>query len=382
MKKQTLTFLTSTAVAFGMIVAVGGVSLRSTTPVYADSPTKLQKGEFWTCPMHSQVKQSGPGECPICGMDLVKKTLSAPHHEHHDSAASQSQAQPQAQSQVSPPQNELPTGHDRFELSLPQQQLIGVKTGKVTRRALFNEIRAPGRVAFDPELYTAQSEYQEALQQLQRVSASPLADVRHSAARMVESSKMRLKILGLSDAQISALATGKGTSDSQLLLPQSGGGNWIYAEVSEMDLHSITPGLEVEITASSLQGSALKGKVVSVDRILNTTTRTAKVRIEVPQAKQTLRPETYVDTKILAPLGNLLAVPFDAVFDTGKETWVFIAEGNGKFSPRLVRVQLHAGDWIAIESGLKEGDSIVTSANFLIDSESRLRGAALEGVTQ
>jgi len=366
MKKQNFIFLTSTAIAVGMAVALGGVSLQlRESAAHADSPTKSQKIEFWTCPMHSQVKQNGPGECPICGMDLVKKTLSAPQHEDHVATEA-----------------ELPQGHDRFELSLPQQQLIGVKTGKVTRRALFNEIRAPGRVAFDPELYTAQSEYQEALQQLQRVSASPLADVRHSAARMVESSKMRLKILGLSDAQISALAVGKRATDSQLLLPQSGGGNWIYAEVSEMDLHSITPGLEVEITASSLQGSKMKGKVVSVDRILNTMTRTAKVRIEVPQAKQTLRPETYVDAKILAPLGNLLAVPFDAVFDTGKETWVFIAEGNGKFSPRLVRVRLHAGDWIAIESGLKEGDSIVTSANFLIDSESRLRGAALEGGTQ
>lgn len=322
----------------------------------ADSTTQQNpQSEIWTCPMHAQVKQKGPGRCPICGMDLVKKVL-----EGEKSTA-------------------LPEGHARFELPLPEQQLIGVKTGKVIRRPLFKEIRAPGRVAFDPELYTAQNEYQEALQQLERVRNSPLPDVRHSAERMVESSKLRLKILGLADGQIAAFTHGKKNSDSQLLLPKLGEGTWIYAEVYEMDLNSITPGLEAEISATFLQGPPLKGKVISVDRILNTATRTARVRIELPHAKETLRPETYVDAKILAPLGHQLAVPFDAVFDTGKESWVFITEANGKFTPRKVQIKFHAGDWVAIESGLKEDESIVTSANFLIDSESRLRGATLEG---
>lgn len=323
----------------------------------------------WSCPMHPQVRQKGPGRCPICGMNLVQQK---------GAKKAEPEPEPEPEPSKSPSSSTLPLGHDRFTLALPQQQSIGVKTGVVTRRTLYKEIRAPGRVAFDPELYTAQNEYQEALAQLNRVRNSPLADVRHSATRMVESAQLRLKILGLSDIQIAAISQGKQASEAQLLLPQSGSGSWIYAEVFEMDLHSITPGLEVEISASSLSGPPLKGKVVSVDRILNSTTRTARVRIELPQAKTALRPETYVDTKILAPLGDRLAVPFDAIFDTGKESWVFLVESSDRFTPRLVHTQLHTGDWVVIESGLKEGDTIVTSANFLIDSESRLRGASLE----
>jgi len=270
----------------------------------------------------------------------------------------------------------LPEGHAPVDLSDARQQSIGLKLGTVKKAPLFKSIEASGRVAFDPELYTAQTEYTEAVKQLAQVQSSPLADVRHSAERMVESAKLRLKILGLSDSQIKAIRESD-SSGANLLIPTPGENLWIYAEVYEMDLASIQPGLEAEISGSALQSRKLKGKVVSVDRVINSASRTAKVRISVPEGKSVLRPESYVDVAIRTPLGEQVAVPFDALYDTGKEAWVFVSPEAGKFIPRKVTVKFRADDWVAIGSGLKGGERIVVSANFLIDSESRLKGTAL-----
>lgn len=303
--------------------------------------------------MHPQIKKDGPGKCPICGMDLVKASQQTETQKHT--------------------RNNTPAAHAAFQLDPARVQMIGLKTGTVEKKELFKSIDVAGRVAFDPELYTAQIEFMEAVKQLESVRSSPLADVRHSAERMVESAKLRLKILGLSDKQIVNLRTSK-SSGSSLLIPKPGDNVWVYAEVYEMDLPYIDSGLEARITGSSIAGGALSGKVVSVDRVINPTTRTAKVRISVPNAKKELRPESYVDVSILSPLGMQTTVPFDAILDSGKESWVFVVESEGHFRPQLVTVRLRAGDEVAISQGLKGGETIVTSANFLIDSESRLRG--------
>lgn len=316
----------------------------------------------WTCPMHPQIRRDGPGFCPICGMNLVRaETISA-----------------ESSGDSGEHRHEPPEGHAPVRLPEARRQMIGVKYGTVRKEPLFKSIEASGRVAFDPELYTAQNDYIEAMKQLGRVQRSPLADVRHSAERMVESAKLRLKILGLSDKQIAAIRE-SGSSGSNLLLPKPGENLWIYAEVHEMDLASVQPGLDATITGSALGGKALSGKVVSVDRVINPATRTAKVRVSVSEdarERALLRPESYVDVTIRSPLGTQVAVPFDALMDTGKEAWVFVAEKEGEITPRRVTVKFHADDWVAIASGLKGGERIVTSANFLIDSESRLKGSA------
>jgi Cu(I)/Ag(I) efflux system membrane fusion protein len=307
--------------------------------------------ETWTCAMHPQIRQHEPGDCPICGMRLVRVD----------------------DDPVARPLSTAPEGHVSFDLSDDRQQMIGVKWGTVQKKKLFKSIRAPGRLAFDPELYTAESEYVEALQQLSRVHDSPISDVKHSAQELLNSARLRLKILGLSDAQIRGL--GKGGSSDSLLLHKQGEDTWVYAEVYEMDLPYIHPGLSAEITAEFLGGKRLAGRVVSVDRVINAGTRTAKVRILIPKAQVLLRPESYVDVTIHSPLGEQLVVPWDAVMDTGEQAWVFVGNGKGGFEPRKVAIRFRSGDDVAIESGLSGGEEIVTSANFLIDSESRLRAA-------
>jgi Cu(I)/Ag(I) efflux system membrane fusion protein len=312
----------------------------------------------WTCPMHPQIIQDKPGQCPICGMNLVPAEAG---HAHDENAATQEEA---------------PSAHASFHLTEGRQQMIGVKLGVAEKKPLFKTIEASGRVAFDPDLYTAQSEYVEALKQLDRVQDSPLAEVKHSAQRMVESAKLRLKILGLSDAQIKGLSN-RDAVGSSLLLTNPGETLWIYAEVFEMDLPSVQPGQAVKISGGSLGSDEIPGKVVSVDRVINPATRTARVRIQALNARTALRPESFVNAAILAPLGEQVTVPFDAVFDTGKEAWVYIAGEQGAFEPRKVTISQRAGDEVAIAKGLKGGEKIVVSGNFLVDSESRLRGVQM-----
>lgn len=343
------------------LLAIGLAGCTKSTPAAnsgTNAETKMAAAKaVWTCPMHPQIKKDNPGQCPICGMDLVLSD----GHSHEGAGAAPV---------------EMPSGHAPFHLSEQRQQMIGVKLGVVEEKPLFKSIEASGRVAFDPELYTAQNEYIEAIKQLGRVKDSPLAEVKHSAQRMVESAKLRLKILGLSDSQIRSLGF-RDSAGSDLLIPNPGENLWIYAEVFEMDLPSVQSGQSVQISGGSLGSEVIPGKVISVDRVINPTTRTAKVRIQALNSRTNLRPESFVNATILAPLGEQITVPFDAVLDTGKEAWVFLAGPQGAFEPHKVTVKFRAGDEVAIAGGVKAGDKIVTSANFLIDSESRLRGVQM-----
>jgi multidrug efflux pump subunit AcrA (membrane-fusion protein) len=117
------------------------------------------------------------------------------------------------------------------------------------------------------------------------------------------------------------------------------------------------------------------GKVVFISPMLNGATRTAEMRVQFANPDLTLRPDMFVDFKVRVPLGARVAVPEDAVLDTGAEQYVFVDKGQGYFEPRGVKLGPEAGGYYAIESGLKAGEMVVTSANFVLDSESRLKGA-------
>jgi membrane fusion protein, copper/silver efflux system len=325
---------------------------KSATDAAKDTKDKSSAIEvYWTCSMHPQVHKDGPGKCDICGMDLIK----APNKPAQTSDTTH-----------------YPPGHGALVLDQQKQDMIGVKWGVVEKKELFKSIDTAGRVAFDPELYAAQNEYIEALKQEESVRKSPLEDVKHSAQAMADSSRLRLKILGLSDAQISALRDSSKVNAS-ILIPKSGDRLWIYAEVYEMDLNYVRPGLRAKISGQALNGAMMEAEVVSVDRVINPTTRTAKVRIALKNAPLDLRPESYVDVSIESPLGLQTVIPFDAVLDTGKQTWAFV-ESKGSIEPRKIIIKSYANDEVAVERGLVAGEKIVTSANFLIDSESRLVG--------
>lgn len=160
-------------------------------------------------------------------------------------------------------------------------------------------------------------------------------------------------------------------SDHQLL--------WVLIDVAERDLAQVSIGAKVTVRPRALAGQTFTGTVALIYPHLNAKTRTARIRVEVPNPDETLRPEMYVDAEIeTGPPGPVLAVPESAVLDSGKRQAVLIDKGQGRFEPRDVKLGRRGGGYVEIAEGLAEGEAVVTSANFLIDAESNLK-AALKG---
>ena len=157
---------------------------------------------------------------------------------------------------------------------------------------------------------------------------------------------------------------------------------WVVVDVAERDLPGVAVGTKVTIRPRALAGRTFTGAVTLIYPHLNALTRTARIRIEVPNSEELLRPEMYVDAEIETGSPDpVLAVAESAVLDSGTRQVVLINKGDGKFEPRDLKLGRRGGGYVEIIAGLSEGESVVTSANFLIDAESNLK-AALKGFTK
>lgn len=321
----------------------------SSTKETKKEKSNKQRMAVYACPMHPEITSHKPGErCTKCGMHMV---------------AIDGSSSVDFKSEV--------LDRSAVKMDYYKEQKIGVATVKAERKQLFKSIRSPGRAAFDPELYTAQSEYIEALKQWDRVKKSPLKEVKKSTREMIKAAETRLQILGLPDSEIRNLKKKKNLSESLLL--SKGGEGWIYADIFEMDIPFILKGQSAEVSAKFLMGEVLAAEVISVDEVVNLETRTAKVRLKLKKGGPKIRPQSYVNVEILVPSGEHVAVPHDAVLDTGRETFVFVKSGEGVFEPRPVVIMFEAEGMVAIASGLSEGEEVVSQGNFMLDSEARLQ---------
>jgi Cu(I)/Ag(I) efflux system membrane fusion protein len=157
---------------------------------------------------------------------------------------------------------------------------------------------------------------------------------------------------------------------------------WVLLDVAERDLAQVAIGTKVTIRPRALAGQSFTGTVSLIYPHLNAATRTARIRIEVPNPDEVLRPEMYVDAEIeTGTPGPVLTVPESAVLDSGARQVVLVDKGEGRFEPREVKLGRRGGGLVEITDGLSEGDAVVTSANFLIDAESNLK-AALKGFAE
>jgi hypothetical protein len=360
-------------------------------------PTPGPHAAKYQCSMHPQIVSDHPGTCPICQMPL---TLVDDSHAPPTPAAATARTpifyrNPMRADVTSPvPMKDemgmdyLPvyaddvaepsggegdvTGHAAFTLPRERQQLIGVRRGRVERRPLSRDVRAVGTVAYDPQLYQAINDYRQALAGRGRLGDDALVEAREGSDAVARAAALRLRQLGLAEAQVRDLGRGRGDPKA-LLLP--GATAWIYAQVYEYEIESVRPGQQVTVTVPAQSDRSYRGSVIGIDPILDATTRTARVRVQVGNADGGLRPESFVTALIHVPTAEVVAVPSDAVLDTGREQFVFVVEDGTRFSPRAVRVGREAGGWTEIVAGVEPGTEVVTSANFLIDSESRFRAA-------
>ena len=134
-------------------------------------------------------------------------------------------------------------------------------------------------------------------------------------------------------------------------------------------------GQEITVTSSSYPSEEFKGQLKLVDPFIDDTKRTGRVRVELQNPDLKLMPDMYVDLLLEMDMGKSLVVPVSAVMPTGKRNIAFVDKGNGKLEPRLLVLGEKYGDVYAVNSGLKEGERVVASANFLIDAEAKIQGA-------
>ncbi len=301
---------------------------------HASEATVARQAKYH-CPMHPTYTSDKPGECPICGMRLVPI----------DAPASESTVPGQATVQVNP----------------ERQQLIGVQVEPVEIHELTGAIRASARVAYDPDLYNAIYEHQQVL----ATNPSPA---------LIRSSELRLRQMGLSPAQIKEVSRA-GYDPSNLLLSKSGDRVWVYIDIYDFEAPSVKAGQKVDLTSSALPGKVYPATIRSVDTVINSETRTLRARADALNADGGLRPEMYLNAVVHVPTGKALAVPETAVIDTGTRQLVYVEKAPGEFEPRAVVVGKKAEGFYEVVSGIKAGERVVTSANFLIDSESKLKGA-------
>ena len=329
------------------------------------------------------------------------------------------------------------------QISPEKQQLIGVKFGTVEMKPLEKVIRTVGRIDYDekrivtvspkvggwiedlfvdftgkfvnqgdplltlysPELVSTQEEYLLAIQAKKSLSKSPFPEVTSSGDSLAESAKRRLKLWDISDDQIKALEeTGQSKKTLTLYSPFSGfvlektaskgmsvmpgmalfkladlSVVWLLADIYEYELPFVRLGQQAAVHLSYLPGETFSGKAIYIYPAIDPNTRTAKVRFEFPNLQGKLKPEMYANVEIKIRLGQKLAVPEGAVIDTGVRQLAIIDKGNGYFEPREVKVGAKVDNYYEVINGLKAGERVVTSANFLIDSESKLK-EAMEGV--
>lgn len=382
-------------------------------------------GETWfTCPMHPEVRERAPGRCPKCGMDLVPVAATTPP--------------PPAPVTAAPAQEP----RSDLTLDLRRRQLVGVRTARVERGAIERTIRASGVVRFDetrqadinlkldgwirdlqvdytgqpirrgqplftlysPDLLEAENEFLLALRSRDQMRSSQIADVRDQADRLVRSATERFALWDVpADHAAELERTRKASGTFVVTSPVSGfvlektavegrrvmAGEslykvadvstvWVEADVYEVDVPSVRVGARALVTLDSRPGEKLAGRAVYIYPYADETTRTVKVRFQFPNRDGRLKPGMLANVDLSVPLGVDLSIPSDALLDSGARQLVFLAQGDGYFEPRDVRVGPRVDGRVQILDGLKEGDEVVSGAAFFVDSESQLR-AAVQG---
>jgi membrane fusion protein, copper/silver efflux system len=255
---------------------------------------------------------------------------------------------------------------------------------------------------YSPKLVSTQREYLLALNNYTALKDSPFADIRRGATALVASSRARLTLLDVPQHQIreleqthsiqetlhihaptAGIVTRIGARQGQYVTPQTElfeivdlGVVWVYADIYEYELPWVKVGDAVDLTLKSLPGQTFRGTVAYIYPYSQATTRTTKVRIEFDNTGLLLRPETFVDVRIHSQAKEEIVIPAEAVVRSGNVDQVFIVTAQGAFEPRGVTLGIESEGVVAILEGIDAGERVVTSAQFLIDSESKLQEAS------
>ena len=332
-----------------------------------------------------------------------------------------------------------PEGLAPVTIDAAKRQLLGLKTVAVRRAPFETSIRTTGRVTADerrvhhvhtrfeafvehvtadftgkyvnkgealaylysPELYATQQEYLLALKASRSLGPSGVPSVAQGGRDLLDAARQRLLLWQITPADIaeiekrgepirampvyapiSGYVTGRTAYHGMKVMPADTlfdildlSHVWVLADVYEYELPRLSLGQKATMTLSYWPGRVWNGTVTYVYPAVDEKTRTVKVRVELDNPKGELKPEMFADVTIHGSARDVLQVPDDAILESGTRNIVFVSEGEGKLVPREVSVGDHGAGSVEIRGGLKDGDVVVLGANFLVDSESRLKAA-------
>jgi len=379
-----------------------------------EKKTGEKKILYWVDPMHPVYKSDKPGIAPDCGMQLVPV---------YAEEGGTGEAPPKGSTMITP----------------AKQQIIGVTYGVVSVEPLTRTIRTVGRITYDetkivkinpkiegwiekvyvdftgklvkkgqplisiysPELVSTQQEYLLALKSKEYLSKSPFPEIANSSNSLLQSTKKRLEFWDIREDEIreiekrgepvktmtlyapsSGFVLTRNAFERQRVMPESElytiadlSRVWVLADIYEYEIPMIKLGQTATILLSYYPGETFSGKVTYIYPQLDNITRTLKVRLEFSNPDFKLKPDMYANVGFQIDYGKQISVPEEAVLDSGNEQIVFVAREEGLFEPRKVSLGAKVDKRFIILSGLVPGEKIVTSGNFLIDSESRLKSA-------
>jgi Cu(I)/Ag(I) efflux system membrane fusion protein len=392
---------------------------------------KARAKDVYTCPMHPEVVSDKPGKCPKCGMNLVKKAPTA----EPDKKLSESTA----------PGSAPAPGLQPVDVEAGRAALAGIRTVAATSDTVTSTVRAVGTVAVDetrvrrvttkvagwveklyvnavgqavtagqplfelysPELLASQEEYVRARQSVREFSGSTLSEVRRGGEDLVSSARRRLELFDVPAdfltelersgtvrrtvvfrAPFTGYVSEKNLLEGDKIEP---GENlfaitdysrvWIVAQLYEAEADVARVGRHATVRLPYDTSTVLDGRIGLVYPTMDVETRTLRVRFEFANPRLRLKPGMFVDVSLDTSAVPGVVVPDSAVMDTGTRQIVFVESGVGHFEPRDVVVGQRADGRVALRSGLRAGERVAVAANFLLDSESRLRGALIDATT-
>jgi len=343
---------------------------------------------------------------------------------------------------VAEAQQKLPAG--TVQISPRKQQLTGIRTAAARRRTLTRAIHTVGIVQpdetrvrkvhtkfsgwvdklfvnftgqavrvhdpiigiYSPDLVSTQAEYLLAWRGEQQLQGSPFGEAAISSQTLLDAARRRLLLWDITPRQIRALQeAGQPQTSVTLHSPVSGyvtakdvyeglyvtpemtlytvtdlSRVWVVLDVYEYEMPFVSVGTPVSLTLRSQPGVTTAGTVAYVDPYLDNQTRTNKVRVELDNPQLQFKPQMYATAELRAALDDRLAIPQDAVLDSGTKQIVFVTSGDGYFEPRQVRLGQRGEDFVEVLDGVRDGERVVVAANFMVDSESQLK-AALNAMT-
>jgi RND family efflux transporter MFP subunit len=392
-----------------------GRMMTASSGVSEQAPAKKQpKVLYYVDPMNPTNKSDKPGKAP-CGMDLVP-----------------------VYDEEKPGTVDRPAGTVR--ISPEKQQMIGVKISEAAVMEMYKTIRAVGVASYDetrvahvhtkfpgwvdkvyvgfvgklvkkgqpllsiysPELVSTQQELLIAKKSRDILKSSAFADIGSGAESLYNATRERLKYWDISESQINQIerlgtplktltlysaldgfvvtrnvyAGQQVAPETDLFIIADFSDIWIQAEVYEYEVQSVSLGQKASVTFPSFPGKTFTGKVTYISPEMDPKTRTLKIRVELANPEFKIKPDMYADVELKLDYGKKLSIPQEAVLDSGASQMVFVAREGGYFEPHKIIAGPRVDGRLIVLDGLEAGEQVVTSANFLIDSESQLKSAA------